>query len=248
MPRLSKPPFAELAFSALAMGALLAGFAVRGSAQEPGQPALTAADILHAVREGQAGRHETLEGQLRDDSNDKVYPFRLVADGPLVRYLFAGNPPVTVQVQYKLDSSTLEESGPDGGKLSAATFDHKILGTDLTFEDLALRFLYWSRATVEGDDRIDTRSSWKLRLQSPTRASQYSNVELWVDKQSGALLQAETYDWSGRLSKRFKVVSGQKLAGKWYLKQMRIESFDPGTTHVHSRTYLEINKLAPAAG
>ena len=210
-------------------------------------PALTAADILHAVREGQSGRHEALDGQLRDASNDQVYPFRLVADGPLVRYEFAGKPPVTVQVQYKVDSSALEESGPGGGKMTPANFDKKILGTDLTFEDLSLRFIYWSKATIEGEDRFLTlgaRSSWRLRLQSPTKYSQYSSVLLWVDKESGALLKAEGYDWQNKLVKRFTVVSGQPLEGKWYLKQMKIEAFDPGTEHNRSRTYLEIKGLA----
>ena len=210
-------------------------------------PALTAADILHAVREGQSGRHEALDGQLRDDSNDKVFPFRLVADGPLVRYEFAGKPPVTVQVQYKVDSSTLDESGPGGGKMTPANFDKRILGTDLSYEDLALHFIYWSKATIEGEDRFLTlgaRSAWRLRLESPTKHTQYSSVLLWVDKESGALLKAEGFDWQNKLCKRFTVVSGQRLEDKWYLKQMKIEAFDPGTEHNRSRTYLEIKALA----
>ena len=230
----------------LAVG-LLAGSVGRASAQTAPPAAPNAADILHAVRAGQADRHEALDGQLRDYSNDKVYPFQLVADGPSVRYQFAGSPPVTVQVQYKVDSSTLEESGPEGGKMTPANFDKKILGTDLTFEDLALRFTYWSHAAIEGEDRFFTlgaRAAWRLRLESPTRHSEYSSVLLWVDKDSGALLKAEGFDWQSKLSKRFTVVSGQLLEGKWYLKQMKIEAFDPGTEHVRSRTYLEIKKLA----
>ncbi len=216
------------------------------AAENPAPAELTAADILHAVRAGQSGRHEALDGQLRDDSNDKIYPFRLVADGPLVRYQFGGKPPETVQVRYNVDNSTLEESGPDGGKMTPANFDKKILGTDLTYEDLSLRFIYWSQAAIEGDDRLMTltRPAWRLRLQSPAKRSQYASVLLWVDKESGALLQAEGYDEQGKLSRRFKVISGQQLEGKWYLKQMRIESFDVGSDHVRTRTYLEIKGLA----
>ena len=65
-----------------------------------------------------------------------------------------------------------------------------------------------------------------------------------MDKESGALLKAEGFDWQGKLSKRFTVTSGQRLEDKWYLKQMRIEGFDPGTERVRSRTYLEIKGLA----
>lgn len=213
--------------------------------QAPSDPALTANDILRAVREGQAGRHEALNGQLRNDEDGKIFPFKLIADGSVVKYQFSGNPPTTVQVRYNQDSSELEESsGGTTDKLSPANFDKKILGTDLTYEDLALRFLYWSRASREGEDSIRTRAAWKLRVNAPTKRTQYSSVNVWVDKESGALLQAEAYDWQGKQVKRFEVVSGQKIEGKWYLKQMRIESLDPGTDHAHSRTYLEIKGLA----
>ncbi len=231
---------------ALLAACLFTGSVGSAPAQSAPPADLTAADILHAVREGQSGRHEALDGQLRDDSNDKTFPFRLVADGPLVRYQFAGKPPETVQVHYNVDNSTLEESGPDGGKLTPANFDKKILGTDLTYEDLSLRFIYWSRAAIEGEDRLMTftQPTWRLRLQSPTKHSQYASVLLWVGKENGALFKAEGYNEQGKLVRRFTVSSGQQFEGRWYLKQMKIESFDPGTDHVHTRTYLEIKGLA----
>lgn len=225
-----------------AVVALLA-CALSAGAQTP--ESLTAADILRAVREGQGSRHETLDGQLRNDADGKVFPFRLTADGPLVRYQFRGTPPTVVQVRYNAEDSQLEESA-DGSteKLTQANFDKKILGTDLAYEDLALRFIYWSRATITGEDSIRTRAAWKLMLNAPTHHTQYSSVNLWVDKESGALLQAEAYDWQGKLIKRFEVISGQKIEGKWYLKQMRIEGLNPADAQTRSRTYLEIKGLA----
>ena len=115
-------------------------------------------------------------------------------------------------------------------------------GTAITYEDLALKFLYWPNARVLGDDSIRTRSCWKLQLQAPSRDSQYSNVLLWVDKQSGALMRMEGYDWNAKLFKRFEVVSAQKIDGRWFLKSMRIEELQPETGKVQARTYLEIKK------
>ena len=83
---------------------------------------------------------------------------------------------------------------------------------------------------------------WKLRLQPPARDAQYSNVLLWVDKESGAIMRIEGYDWQGRITKRFEVVSAQKIEGRWFLKQMRVEEMQPGTNQVQSRSYLEIKK------
>lgn len=207
-------------------------------------PEPTANDILHAVREGQASRHEAFDGQLRNDEDGKVFPFKLTADGPQVRYQFGGTPPTTVQVRYNEENSELQESsGNSTEKLTPANFDKKILGTDLAYEDLALRFVYWSKAKVTGEDTIKLRKTWKLLLDAPNHRTQYSSINLWVDKESGALMRAEAYDWQGRRIKRFEVVSGQKIEGKWYLKQMKIESLDPNSDHAHSRTYLEIKGL-----
>jgi hypothetical protein len=63
-----------------------------------------------------------------------------------------------------------------------------------------------------------------------------------VQKEGPAIMKVEGYDSNGKLSKRFTVVSGQKIEGRWFLKQMRIEEFDPGTGKVKTRTYLEIKK------
>ena len=112
----------------------------------------------------------------------------------------------------------------------------------MTYEDLAMKFLYWPDRTVLGEENVRTRRCWKLHLRPPSRDSQYSNVFLWVDQASGALMRMEGYDWNGRLAKRFEVVSAQKIEGRWFLKQMRIEELQAGTNEVQARTYLEIKK------
>lgn len=216
-----------------------------GAAQTPPEASLTATDILRAVREAQGTRHDALEGQLRDDITGLTFPFRLVSDGPQVRYEFRGPPPTAVQVRYNEDGSELVESGPEGsGKLTAANFDKHILGSDLTYEDLALRFVYWPRAVIEGKDTVKLRSAWKLRLTAPNHRTQYGSARVWVDKDSGGLVRVEGFDWQGKLIKRFEVISVQEIGGKTYLKQMRIEGFDPVSGHARSRTYLEIKGVA----
>ena len=56
------------------------------------------------------------------------------------------------------------------------------------------------------------------------------------------MMRIEAYDWQGRIVKRFEVVSAQKIEGRWFLKQMRIEELQPGTKWCCSRSYLEIKK------
>jgi len=204
------------------------------------EPPASAKDILASVRMMESRQQIDLQGQLRQDNI--VVPFHLVQNGPLIRYSFA-NPDEVLQLRLGENSSRLDLV-TDGGteQFAASNLKQKIRGTSVTYEDLAFKFLYWPTARVLGEDYVRTRNCWKLQLRAPSRESQYSNVLLWVDKASGALMRMEGYDWNAQLVKRFEVVSAQKIEGRWFLKQMRIEELQPGTNHVLSRTYLEIKR------
>jgi outer membrane lipoprotein-sorting protein len=203
-------------------------------------PPPSAKEILASVRLQQAQQQIDLQGQLRE--NEKVIPFHLTQTGPVIRYTFS-SPDEALQLRLGENDSRLEEVTRGGvEKITPAQFDHKVRGTSVTYEDLALKFLYWQNGRVAGENSIRTRNCWKLELKAPSRQSQYSNVYLWVDKEGGALMRMEGYDWNGQLAKRFEVVSAQKIEGRWFLKQMRIEEIQPGTGKVQTRTYLEIKK------
>lgn len=203
-------------------------------------PLPAAKDILDSVRLQQSQQQLELEGQLRE--NDKIIPFRLTQTGPVIRYSFS-DPDETLQLRLGDNDSRLEEVTRSGvEKITAAQFDHKVRGTGVTYEDLALKFLYWPDARVTGENSIRSRNCWKVELKAPSRQSQYSNVYLWVDKDGGALMRMDGFDWKGQLAKRFEVISAQKIEGRWFLKQMRIEEFASGTNKVQTRTYLEIKR------
>lgn len=200
----------------------------------------SAKDILASVRMMESRQQIDLQGQLRQDNI--VIPFRLVQNGPLIRYSFA-NPDEVLQLRLGENGSRLDfVSDGETEKIPASKLNQRIRGTGVTYEDLAFKFLYWPNARVLGEENVRTRNCWKLQLRAPSRESQYSNILLWVDKASGALMRMEGYDWNEQLVKRFEVVSAQKIEGRWFLKQMRIEELQPGTNHVLSRTYLEIKK------
>jgi outer membrane lipoprotein-sorting protein len=200
----------------------------------------SAKDILASVRMMESRQQIDLQGQLRQ--NDVVIPFHLVQDGPLIRYSFA-DPDEVLQLRLGENSSRLDLVTDDGARqVAASKLTQKIRGTGVTYEDLAFKFLYWPTARVLGEENVRTRKCWKLQLRAPSQESQYSNILLWIDKGSGALMRMEGYDWNAQLTKRFEVVSAQKIEGRWFLKQMRIEELQPGTNHVLARTYLEIKK------
>src|SRR6266404_4892170 len=205
-----------------------------------GAPLPSAQQILASVRMVEARQQIDLQGQLRE--NEIVIPFRLTQNGPLIRYSFT-NPDEVLQLRLGQNSSRLDfVTGAGTEKFATGRLSQKIRGTSLTYQDLAFKFLYWQTARVLGEENVRTRNCWKLQLRAPSRESQYSNVLLWVDKASGALMRMEGYDWNAQVVKRFEVVSAQKIDNRWFLKQMRVEELQPGTNHVQSRTYLEIKK------
>ncbi|CAN5400510.1 hypothetical protein BH20VER3_BH20VER3_08390 [soil metagenome] len=200
----------------------------------------SAQQILSQVRLQQSQQQLDLQGQLRSDAT--VIPFRLTQTGPVIRYTFA-NPPEVVQLRLGEEGTRLDLVQLNSTKkFSDARLDERIGGTAVTYGDLALKFLYWPKAEVIGADTLRTRNCWKLRLTAPTERGPYGTVLLWVDKESGALMRMEGYDQRNHLVKRFEVVSAQKIEGRWFLKQMRIEEIVPGTEKVRSRSYLEIKK------
>ena len=200
----------------------------------------SAKDILDSVRMIESRQQIDLQGQLRQE--DITIPFRLVQNGAMIRYSFT-NPDETFQLRLGESSSRLDlvtDAGTE--KVGASKLQEQIRGTIVTYGDLAFKFLYWPAARLLGEENVRTRKCWKLQLRAPSRESLYSNALLWVDKASGALMRMEGYDWNAQLVKRFEVVSAQKIEGRWFLKQMRIEQLQPGTNHVQARAYLEIKK------
>src|SRR5256884_8560262 len=104
-------------------------------------PPPSAKDILASVRMMESRQQIDLQGQLRQD--DVVIPFRLVQNGPLIRYAFT-NPDETLELRLGENSSRLELAS-DGGteKVGASKLQEKIRGTILMYGDLAFKFLYW---------------------------------------------------------------------------------------------------------
>ena len=201
----------------------------------------SAQELLKSVRIAQSSQDWKLTGRIRVGS--KKIPFRLALEKGAIRYEFSDTGDIlTLRLGEK--SSTLEETkGGKTGRVAAARFDTPVNGTDISYEDLSLRFLYWRDANVLGTGMISANSCWKVEAR-PTNAndSQYARVVLWIGRDDGALMKAESYDASGKWVRRFTVTSVMKRDGYWLLKQMRIES-SHGRSADPKPTYLEIEDV-----
>lgn len=196
--------------------------------------------ILDQIRSAQAQISRTLSGKLRPENGDPI-PFQLQLKGPEFDYKFT-NPPETIKLQMTDTGSVLTDEKPAGQQILAGSrLSEPVRGTDITYEDLSLRFIYWKNAKFEGEQRIRTITCSIVLVQPATRNTGYGSVRLWIAKDRGALIKAEGYNLQGKAIKRFEVISGQQIEGKTIFKQIRIERLDPQTGKVISRTYLELD-------
>jgi len=202
----------------------------------------SAREILASVRAAQTAQEQTVLGRLR--TGGKSIPFRLVADQGTLRWEFS-DPKQTIQLRLLETESRLEEiAGGAAKRVSTARYDDRVRGSDISYEDLAMKFLYWPKAAVEGEATMILRKCWIIRVEPAAKnTSQYSRARLWIDKESGALMQAEAFGPDGQIARRFKVISPQRIDGVWLLKQMRIEAMEPTGAKPSDRvpTYLEVD-------
>lgn len=124
-----------------------------------------------------------------------------------------------------------------------------IAGTDLTYEDLALRFFYWPDPKLEATENVAGQSSYKLRLDKPKGApGRYEAVYVWVHTKYGAFMRIRGHDSKGKLVKEFQVEDVMKVGDDvWVLEKMQVSSYDPATERRKSITDLLFTKPAPGA-
>ncbi|MBG7606470.1 MAG: outer membrane lipoprotein-sorting protein [Verrucomicrobia bacterium] len=105
-----------------------------------------------------------------------------------------------------------------------------IAGTDLTYEDLALRFFYWPEPKLEKTENIGAQQTYKLRLDKPAGAAgNYFAVYVWVHTKFGAFMKIHGHSKSGKLLKEFQVEDVMKVSDKvWTLRKMQVSSYKNG--------------------
>lgn len=206
-------------------------------------PIPRAHDLLARVRANESQQNHNLVGQLKVSSIEKSLkvPFRLTMRPGEITYSFT-NPNESLVLKLDGDQSQLYRTDAKGrtSPISGSRLDGTVRGTDITYEDLALKFLYWNDARVVKTGTAMTRKCWIVEVRPPKKnTSQYDRAELWIEN-SGALLRAECFS-GGKLVKRFEVRTAQKVAGGGYiLKSMRIQSLD-GNGRDPSPTLLEVH-------
>lgn len=204
-------------------------------------PPPTGEEILRLVRLSNALQNYKLTGTLRDDKSGRAESFTLNMEQNIMRFRFS-NPNQIVHLDMTTKPATLKVVQAGGSAaVPLAKYGEKVRGFAMNYEDLSMRFLYWPSAKLLGEERYKTQKCWKVRVTSPDSATPYGTVDLWVHQASGGMAKMEAYDLQGKLAKRFEVSSVQKVDGATILKEMKVESYSPGSNKSDGRTYMTLD-------
>jgi outer membrane lipoprotein-sorting protein len=121
-----------------------------------------------------------------------------------------------------------------GGQITSPFAD-----SDFWICDLGLEFFHWPAQKIlpKTTNLMRGRDYTLLESTNPNPpANGYSRVLTWMDKETGGPLQAEAYDFNGKLLKEFAPKSFKKVNGQWQLQEMEIRNVQTG-----SRTRLEFD-------
>lgn len=233
------------AISAVFLVALSAASTARGQGDEAKSiDQLNADEVLRLVRYSYTLYDHDFTGQLRQGLRTRI-PFTLSLQPHYIRFKF-DDPPQIIHLNTANDQFFLKEvvAGSDS-EVPPERYGDTIRGTDVTYDDLSMRFLYWPEARIVGEDKVKTRDTWIVRARNPGRHGLYATVDIWVDKGSGGLMRMVGYNMEGRAIRRFEVLNGKKMGDVWMVDEMRVETFDPSSGKRVSHTTMQINAAAP---
>ena len=199
------------------------------SAQQP-----DAKTILEGARMSAtlAKLDDGLSGNLRK-GNQKV-PVTLFLKGENIQFQFSENGKDWRGFHMNIGDDAFKLSEIVNGKMvnfPAAKLVSPIAGTDLTYEDLALRFFYWPNPKLDGQENVGGEACFKIRIDKPKgTAGRYEVVYVWVHTKFGAFMRIRGHDKSGGLVKEFQVEDVMKIATDMYtLRKMQVSTHDPAT-------------------
>lgn len=100
-----------------------------------------------------------------------------------------------------------------------------IEGTDISWMDLSLSFLWWPDAKTVGAEEVKGRACYVVDLPAPPEPfTGCAGVRLWIEPRINIMLRAEAYDADNTLMRRMDVKSFKKINKRWVIKDIELTS------------------------
>jgi Outer membrane lipoprotein-sorting protein len=209
--------------------------------EAPAEP--TAEQIVQRVHLSRALKKGDLRGTLSKDDLEVPFIIRLEAD--LMRFYF-DDPRQIINLNLKPKGAELSEITANSNQpVAAARYAEGIRHTDLTYDDISLRYLYWPNPIKQPNiETVSMQKCWVVDLANNRTSGEYKTVRIFVAKASGSLMKVMAFDRNDKLVKVMTVTAGMKVDGATVLKTMNVIRYShiSGTKKVAGETSFELEK------
>lgn len=197
--------------------------------------------LLERARLAATLQENDLYGSIRSDQGREETPVALFLRGEDLQFTTDGSKRFHMRLgDEQYDLFRVDADG-DTVAFPSSELVKPIAGSDLTYEDLSLRFLYWPQAKLIGSEKVKSHECWKIRVDNPGAKGNYSAVYLWLHKEFGAFMKVEGFDKKGKKLKRFTVEDVMNVGdGIYTVKKVKVSSYRNG--RVTGNSYLEFKK------
>ena len=136
-------------------------------------------------------------------------------------------------------SNSVTRLSIDGKQLSASSrvagAPEPIAGTDVTWSDLSLEYLWWDDFSFDAEREGETVNGQTCAVLLMTKGAR--KIRVWVDRKTGSLMQAEEIS-SGKPVRRMWGTRIKKFGDRWMANVMEVETLGSG-----HRTKITVEEL-----
>lgn len=122
-------------------------------------------------------------------------------------------------------------SGPEQTPQADPSYSGRIRGTDMTWMDLTLDFLWWKDVRFDDTPRGESHNHCDcdiLVAVPPEPIPGCAAVRIWIDRKSHCVVQAEQLGPQGDTVRRMWVQRVKEINGRWMISYMEIETLNSG--------------------
>lgn len=105
-------------------------------------------------------------------------------------------------------------------QISGHMLRQSVMGSDMSYEDMMTDrpLLEQYKAEVIGEEVVDGRNCWLVKLTAIVTDVNYSSQKMWVDEERYVPLIVELFAKGGKLLKRITFNDVQRVQNRWYPK------------------------------
>ncbi len=183
----------------------------------------------------------------------KEFDFHVIAnwavDPPLIQYAvydLKGNLLEQVAARGGARPQLMRVMGPQLDPAPAPEWNDRIQGSDVTWLDVSLGFLWWKNPRIVGAEKVKGRQCDIVELEPPLPIPGCDRARIYLDRELKVLMRAEELNAAGQTTRRMWVRSVKRMKNdsgdeRWMVRDLEVETHGSG-----HRTRLHVKEVSEA--